>query len=1021
MLWAFLIMSVASFAETITSSGSGRWSNTSTWSSGKLPTASDTVVIALTHSVTLDVNTTVAGVKINGALVFSPSNSVTLQSTQNIIVNGILQAKPNDYSITHLIQFIGINETKMLGGGMDPIPTDIGLWVMGMGQLSLEGSYKKPFINTVDAIAAGATSISLIDMPEGWKVNDELTVTPTTNGSKVFDETTIQSISINSNGKIVNLNKAITNAHPIVNNKWTAEVVNLTRNVRIEGTSNGRTHIFIRSMLPQRVLNTQLRYIGPRKQQSGDAATEFVLGRYGFHFHHCMEGSAGSIIDGCVVRDAGSHAYVPHMSHGITMNHNIAYNVLETAFWWDFVDPSHNIHWVGNFVGNVNFINRSIGIDTEGTPTFGTNGFVLGIGDDNVCDSNVVVAQYGLTTTNSAYDWEETPGESVWQFIGNIAHNCDGGIRSWQNNEKSHILDGTTLYNCEMGVFHGAYVNNYAYKNSHFYNAVFEDHAASLENGVRLENVILDGANLINYPFVMVDGNGTGLHPIFVHKSTIKGGKLGAILNESNNKLKNVDFIQCDITGAIKVVSSVGETVRVQPTSGQPYQVKNGSVISNISAFAPTLWGTGTGLKTEYYNNTTLTQPVAVSRIEPVVVFKEWSTRFKLPDGFNGVHHLITSNKYSVRFTGYIEPQYTETYTFKVDFGGGVRLYVDGKQIINKWFEAYPNTYTSTAIALTAGKKVPITLEYFNDDNNTQLILWWQSASLKLEAVPQSQLYPELPNTTPNQPPVANAGTDILIHQPTTATILNGLLSSDADGTISTYAWTKISGPSSFSITSPNSSNTPVTNLVAGTYVFRLTVTDNNGASTSDDVTVVVNQLPTAKAGNDATIQLPTNTVTVNGAASIDTDGNIASYKWEKVSGPTTFTITSPNSVSTSITNLEAGTYVFRLTVTDNNGATSTDDVTINVITANLAPSADAGQGSTFSIVIYLKGTGTDADGTITSYLWEKVSGPACTIVSPTLANTSAINLQMGTYVFKLTVTDDKGATGTATVTYIIQ
>src|ERR1044072_6581786 len=219
-LLAFLIMSINALAGTITSTSSGNWSNTSTWNTGHLPASTDTVVISANNNVTIDVNTVVAGIRVLGQLTFDPTKSVTLQSSQNIIVNGSLIAKPNDYSITHFIQFIGIVETKMVGGGMDPIATDVGLWVMGMGQLDLEGGYKKPFINAVGAIAAGATSISLLAMPEGWKTGDELTVAPTTNGSKTFDETTIQSVTINSNGKIVNLNKAITNAHPFINNKW---------------------------------------------------------------------------------------------------------------------------------------------------------------------------------------------------------------------------------------------------------------------------------------------------------------------------------------------------------------------------------------------------------------------------------------------------------------------------------------------------------------------------------------------------------------------------------------------------------------------------------------------------------------------------------------------------------------------------------------------------------------------------------------------------------------------------------
>jgi uncharacterized protein (DUF2141 family) len=1017
MLLAFLIMSIASFSEEITSSGSGNWSNPSTWSTGKIPTANDNVVINANHVVIIDMNSSIAGITINGQLTLDPQHSIILQSTKNIVVNGLLQAKPNDFSIIHLIQFIGLNETSMVGGGMDPIATDVGLWVMGMGKLDLEGGYKKPFTNAIGAIAAGATSISVINMPDGWRTNDELVITPTTNGSMIFDETSIQSVTLTSNGKIVTLNKPVTNAHPQVNGTWTAEVINLTRNVRIEGTTNGRTHIFIRSMKPQRVLNTQLRYIGPRKQQSGSAVTEFLLGRYGFHFHHCMKGSVGSLVDGCVVRDAGSHAYVPHMSDGITMSNNVAYNVYETAFWWDFVDPSNNTKWTHNIVAGVKYLQGSISIDTEGSPTFGTNGFVIGLGDDNICDSNVVVGQEGLETTNAAYDWEEMNVESAWQFIGNKAHNCHCGLRSWQNNAKNHIIENTDIYNCKMGVFHGAYGNNYTYRGGTIYGCVFEDHAASHENAIRLENITLDGGNLINYPLHMIDGPLKGVRPIIVINSTIKGGKLGAIWNESNNALKNLDLIQCNIIGSIRVSPNTSETVRVQPVNGQPYQVKNAGT-TNITAFAPTTWGTGTGLKGEYFNNSDLTSP-AFTRIDPIIFFDEWM--IPIPGNATGVHYSITDKSYSARYTGFIEPQFNETYTFKVTYGGGVRLYVNNILIINKWTEAYPNTYTSASIPLQAGKKYAIKLDYFNTDDKSKLMLYWQSTSLKQEPVPQSQLYPELPNTTPNQPPVANAGQDILINLPANATILNGLLSNDSDGSISSYMWTKISGPSQYNITSPTSSNTPVNGLVGGTYVFRLTVTDNNGATSTDDVSVTVNQLPTANAGQAATIQLPNNTVSVNGALSTDQDGTITSYKWEKVSGPSTFTITTPNNVSTSITNLVAGTYVFKLIVTDNHGATSTDDVTITVTPANLAPSANAGEGSTMTLVIYLKGTGNDTDGTIVSYLWEKVSGPACTIINPSSANTSATNLQMGTYVFKLTVTDNNGATGTATVTHIIQ
>jgi hypothetical protein len=61
-----------------------------------------------------------------------------------------------------------------------------------------------------------------------------------------------------------------------------------------------------------------------------------------------------------------------------------------------------------------------------------------------------------------------------------------------------------------------------------------------------------------------------------------------------------------------------------------------------------------------------------------------------------------------------------------------------------------------------------------------------------------------------------------------------------------------------------------------------------------------------------------------------DSDGWIAAFKWTKVSGGSA-TILSPTGGSTRITGLVAGTYVFRVTVTDNKGATSTDDIKITM------------------------------------------------------------------------------------------
>lgn len=97
------------------------------------------------------------------------------------------------------------------------------------------------------------------------------------------------------------------------------------------------------------------------------------------------------------------------------------------------------------------------------------------------------------------------------------------------------------------------------------------------------------------------------------------------------------------------------------------------------------------------------------------------------------------------------------------------------------------------------------------------------------------------------------------------------------------------------------------------------------------------NNPPTANAGTDQTITLPTNSVTLTGSGT-DTDGTIASYLWTKISGPVTFTIVSPSAAQTVINNLVQGTYVFRLTVTDNSGATGYDDIQVTVDAAPSSP-----------------------------------------------------------------------------------
>jgi gliding motility-associated-like protein len=273
----------------------------------------------------------------------------------------------------------------------------------------------------------------------------------------------------------------------------------------------------------------------------------------------------------------------------------------------------------------------------------------------------------------------------------------------------------------------------------------------------------------------------------------------------------------------------------------------------------------------------------------------------------------------------------------------------------------------------------------------------------------------------PNVAPVANPGTNQTITLPINSITLSGS-GTDSDGTITSYAWSQISGPNTATSTSLTNPSITFSNMIFGTYVFRLTVTDDRGAKGQKDVNVVVNpeppnSPPVAITGADQIITLPINSVTIIGSGT-DSDGTISGVAWSQLSGPSTATTTSLTSATITFSNLIAGTYIFRLIVTDDKGSKGQKDlkITVNPEPPNSPPVANAGSDKEITLPINsitLTGSGTDSDGTITSYLWSQVNGPnSASSVSLTNPSVTFNNLIAGTYIFRLTVTDNKGANG---------
>jgi hypothetical protein len=247
----------------------------------------------------------------------------------------------------------------------------------------------------------------------------------------------------------------------------------------------------------------------------------------------------------------------------------------------------------------------------------------------------------------------------------------------------------------------------------------------------------------------------------------------------------------------------------------------------------------------------------------------------------------------------------------------------------------------------------------------------------------------------PVPPPIAKAGPKQTVTLPTSTVNLDG---SGSTGTISSYAWTLVSGPNTPSITTPTTVQTTVTGLIQGTYIFQLAL--NGTVSTAND-TVIVNAaaLPVAKAGPKQTITLPTSTVALDGSGST---GTISSYTWSLISGPNSPSITTPTTAKTTVTGLIQGTYIFQLAL---NGTVSTANDTV-IVNAAAPPVANAGGNQTITLpvsTVTLNGSGST--GTITSYSWTRISGPNTPVITtPAAVSTTVTGLIQGTYVFQLSL-----------------
>ena len=236
--------------------------------------------------------------------------------------------------------------------------------------------------------------------------------------------------------------------------------------------------------------------------------------------------------------------------------------------------------------------------------------------------------------------------------------------------------------------------------------------------------------------------------------------------------------------------------------------------------------------------------------------------------------------------------------------------------------------------------------------------------------------------------------------------------SSDSDGTIASYAWHFGDGETA------TGSTVSHTYTSEGNYTAQLTVTDDDGASSTTAVQIEVTALPVPTYTTD---EPPITSFTVSpemgeapivmtfdASGSADSDGSIVKYEWRFGDG----------SIGTGViadhTYTSVGTYTARLTITDNDGNQDTASREVQVLSSSAAvinaPAASFNaspvSGNAPLVVEFDASDSSDSDGTIASYAWHFGDGETAT--GSTVSHTYTSE---GNYTAKLTVTDDDGAT----------
>ena len=172
----------------------------------------------------------------------------------------------------------------------------------------------------------------------------------------------------------------------------------------------------------------------------------------------------------------------------------------------------------------------------------------------------------------------------------------------------------------------------------------------------------------------------------------------------------------------------------------------SGAATNKGDVWSFTITKAGGGLKAEYFNNTNLSGEPVLTRLDPEIDFN-WSNGDIR--GENSPAESINVNNFSARWSGELEVDLTDTYTFHITANNGFRLWLDDQPIIDFWDNGTTDSRQSEPIDLVGGNTYSIRMEYFEGEDTAIAQLFWESSTREQQIIPSGALQLPLKASSP--------------------------------------------------------------------------------------------------------------------------------------------------------------------------------------------------------------------------------------------------------------------------------